>query len=145
MEEAYLFFLSLLEAVPQLKWVDIDKGQLEQEKPPIQFPAAILVIEFPNTDTIGGNIQKCDILVSVRLAFNFVGETSSSAKEETRLKSLEYIRTVQAVYKAIQGKSGMGLSKFHRKAVLDELREDGLKVIRLPFGSTFIDQSAKDS
>ena len=131
-----------LDTVKSLKWVDEDKGQLNFERPPVLFPCALVDIQLPRPENLNSKIQKSDLLITVRLAFDFGGNTSSITPVSARNKSLEYYDIVQEVYKALQGWATTEINPLERKGFHQEKRPDGYKVIAMPFASDFIDKSA---
>ncbi len=141
MEEIYLLFLELLKAVPELRWIDMDQGQLEQDRPPVAYPCALINIDYDDVDDKGANIQFCNTTVTIRVAFNYTGSVSAKTPDLLLERSLEYCRTINKVYKAIQGKTFKG-SRMKRRGQIREPRPDGITVVQVPFQFTFLDQSA---
>lgn len=158
MKEIYLNILQLLSPSPQpaepkqaavynqlkkLQWVDIDKGQLEfyQNRPPVAFPCALINIEINKTENLGNNIQRCLIGCSIRIAFDYIGETSAKTPKGLTEQSLAYFDLLQAVYLALQGKKN-GTGRFDRQSLTEEKRPDGLKTINMRFTTEWIDKSA---
>lgn len=160
MDEIYLTLLGLLqpEAQPteakqlaiynqlkKIRWADMDKGQLEfyETRPAVAFPCALIKVEISKTENLGNNIQRCYGRGTIRLAFDYVGETSAKTPEALRLQSLEYFELLKAVYLAVQGKTG-GTGKFDRVSAVEENRPDGLKVLNMPFTTVWLDKSAAE-
>lgn len=158
MDEIYLTLLGLLmpeeeptdpkqlgiyNQLKKIKWVDMDKGQLEfySTRPAVAFPCALIKVEIAKTENLGNNIQRCYGNGTIRLAFDYVGETSAKTPEGLRQQSLEYFQLLKAVYMAVQGKTG-GVGKFDRQSAIEENRPDGLKVLNMPFTTVWIDKSA---
>lgn len=135
--------LSIFNQLQKLRWVDMDKGQLEfyQTRPSVAFPCALIKIEINKTEDLGNNIQRCYGSGTIRLAFDYVGETSAKTPTALRKQSLEYFELVKAVYLAVQGKKG-GVGKFSRSFAREENRPDGLKVLNIPFATVWLDKSA---
>lgn len=143
MKEIYLKGLELLDTVPAVRWSDLDKGQLEfyETRPAVNFPCALLKVVIDKTENLGQNMQLCHGRVIVRLGFNYIGETSSITPQTARSKSLEYFDILESVYLAFQGKPA-GKGKLDRQSAVEENRPDGLKVISLPFATSWIDKTA---
>lgn len=144
MKTIYTKLLELLATVPAIRWVDLDKGQLEfyQSRPAVAFPCALIKVEITRTQNMGANIQQCDGRGVIRLAFDYTGETNAATLAATRNESLMYFDVLQDVYLAVQGKNG-GNGFFNREAVTEENRADGLKVMVIPFTTSWIDKTAK--
>ena len=158
MDEIYLALLALLtpeeeptepkqlaiyNQLKKLRWVDMDKGQLEfyETRPAVAFPCALIKVEITKTENLGNNVQRCFGRGTIRIAFDYVGETSAKTPEALRQQSLEYFELLKGVYLAIQGKIG-GTGKFDRQSAAEENRPDGLKVLNMPFTTVWIDKSA---
>lgn len=143
MKQLFLTLTALLKTVPALRFIDLDKGQLEYytERPAVAFPCALMNIQISRAENLGGNVQRCFGSGTIRLAFDYQGETAGNTPDAIKAQSLEFFDTVQAVYLAVQGKQG-GNGKFDRQSVKEETRRDGLKVISIPFNTNWIDKSA---
>ncbi len=98
------------EKVPEIKWVDLDCGQLEtKERPPVVFPCCLISIEISDAESITDTIQNCKAKIGIRLAFDHVGRTALNTTVAERNKSLQIYDTIADVYKALQG---FGTDKF---------------------------------
>ena len=125
--------------VPALKWIDEDKGQLNFERPPVQFPCALIDIQLPKTEDLNRKLQQCQAIVTVRLAFDFSGNTSSVTPALEREKSLAYYDVVEDVKNALQGWAGVDFNSLSRKSFYQEKRPDAYKVVAMPFATEFHD------
>lgn len=126
-----------LETLPALKWVDEDKGQMNFERPPVVFPCALVDIQLPNTEDLNSKMQDCDAVVTVRLGFDFSGNTNTKTPAAARERSLKYYDVVDAVYNLLQGWSGGEFNPLSRKSFVQEKRPDGYKVVAIQFGTAF--------
>lgn len=142
MKIIYNTVLQLLDEIEALRWKDKDKGQLKFARPAIAYPAALIKIDLPKCDDLGGNIQDCTALVTIRIAFDFAGETSANTPDAIRQQALAYYDTVDAVYAKFQGFENSELGKFSRKKAYEEDRDDGINVMVLPFETDFRDITA---
>lgn len=141
MKALYLKALELLEPITSIKYADLDKGQLEsEERPALQFPCVLIKIEYTQTKDIVGKQQKVQARLSLRIAFNFTGNrTGSNAEQEVRAESLAYFDTVEEIHQAFQAYFGSGFTRFSRLNLQEERRNDGLKVVSLPYATSFLD------
>lgn len=130
--------------VSALRWIDLDVGQLEQPNPPVAYPCALVDISIRNAEDVSSKIQDVDYRIGVRIAFNFVGETSGAAPEAVRINSTEYFNVRNDVYKVLQGLSTPSFDALTHKSSSAEKRSDGLKVINVEFITTGRDVSAAD-
>jgi hypothetical protein len=142
MKALYLKALELLEPITAIKYADLDKGQLDREdtRPALQFPCVLIRIEYTQTRDIVDKKQKVHARLGLRVAFNFAGDrTGSNAAESIRDESLEYFDTIEEIHQAFQAYFGNGFSRFSRLNLQEERRNDGLKVVSLPYATSFID------
>lgn len=96
----------LKDQVPELKWIDLDTGQLDvkSDRPAVLFPCALIGIGVRPKRNITDTIQECDAIVTIRLAFDpKTNRSNGEATEEVRAKSLALYDTIADVYAALQG------------------------------------------
>ncbi len=135
MKEAYLHLLQLLSGVKNIRWIDLDKGQIDfyETRPSISFPAILVKMDMPSIRTVGLNLQQATLRISLRVAFDFAAlQSSGMASPEARRQSLEYFDTMERIFLAVQTKTNTGFA-FKRTALREETREDGLKVSTIDF------------
>jgi len=130
-----------------LDWIDLDKGQMEmyEIKPGISFPAALFTIQFPRTENeeeIQGKKQRAEALVTVRICWDFTGNTSSITNDAQFQKSMEYADLVQEIYLLLQGYTDGSFNKLERISLRDERRNDKYKVMNMVFRTATRDHSA---
>lgn len=143
MKIIYSKLLELLSEIPTLKWIDLDKGQLDlTDRPPVAFPCALIEIDLPRCEDLGAKKQHCNASFTIRLGFNVLGETSAVTPGARRDAALNYFDLVDEVYAKLQGYGNTQLSPFSRKRISNERRADGLKVIVMTFETEFNDFSA---
>ena len=140
MRELFLKATELVKLVPAIKFSDLDKGQIDNydQRPAVAFPAVLLKIELPNTADIGGKKQQCQARVTLRIAFDYTGQTSCNTPSEALEQSLSYFDVVDELYQVFQGYFGEGFTRFSRLNLTEEKRKDGLKVVNMPFSTTYL-------
>lgn len=138
------FFLKISDrletAVPELRLIDLDKGQTDdpETRQGLDFPAALIDIEFPSCEGTGGRDQQCRTTITVRVVEQAIAdETSHLTPHVWRERSLAILDTVQAVVNALQGFDCGLSSHLSRTSQVAEFRGDGLKVYRIVFSATF--------
>jgi len=145
MDEIYEIILAKLDEIVELKWIDLDKGQLEtaDSRPPVLFPCALISIQYPNTEDLDykGTSQDCNVQIGIRVANDYTGNTSAVTPDAERAKSLEYLKLVQKVYKKLQGYTDASLNQLSRRSQREERRGDQIKVMQINFVSQFEDVS----
>jgi hypothetical protein len=143
MKELFLLIRELLKDIPELKWVDLEKGQLDfSDTPPVDFPCALIKIELPRCENIISNIQTCQAMITIRLASRYSGETSAVTSDAALGSATAFFDAAQKVYLKLQGYSSGGMRPFTRKGMREETRRDGLKVVQLVFETEFKDKTA---
>lgn len=142
MEDLYLKLLELLKQVPQLRYIDLDTGQLMAEKPPIVYPAALIEIDLPQSEDIGGNIQRCNVNFSIRIVTKAFHETNANAPTSVIKSSLEWLRLQNEIYKKLQGYGDANFYPFSRRSGKNEFMRTGLKTFALRFETSYHDHSA---
>lgn len=122
---------------PEINWVDYDKGQMNYERPPVAFPCALISIQVQQAENLNSHLQVVNAVVTVKLCFDYTGNTSLSTYEPERLKSLAYLDLVEKVYKQLQGWSTSEFNPLSRINNFDEQRPDNYKVNTTQFKTTY--------
>lgn len=145
MKTIYNAIMNKLTEVSKLKWIDLDRGQLEeQDRASIAFPGAIILIEIPGCKSLTDKIQDCKAVITVRLAWNITpARTSSKAPDAARNSSLEIYDTISEVYACLQGFETQNFNALSRTSQGKESRSDGLFVYKIVFECEFEDNSAE--
>jgi len=145
MKELFLYIQEQLKQSPYIKWIDLDKGQANnyEVRPPVDFPAALIGISYPQTVNHQRKLQKCNVQITLKLVFDFVDETDSSLPAATQEASLLYFDTVKNVHDLLQGKIDNAIfnAPLERASQREENRPDGLKVINLVYGTWLYEKS----
>lgn len=143
MENLYITIIErLIFALPELKWIDIDKGQMREERPPVAFPCALVNIIMPRCKDLNDTIQHCNALITVSLCFDFTANRTASAYSvEERKKSFEYLALSRKLYQKLQGWEAEGLSPLSRVSTGEPLIRNGYKITDSTFAVEFNDES----
>jgi hypothetical protein len=152
----------LKEAVPKLKWIDQDFGQLElfEDRPAVSFPCALIDFQNATYSNHAELTQEGDLTVLVRLGFTPFSNSHVGASLAVRKKALEYYEIEQKVFIALQGWSPLAPGEvaggetythpFIRVSATTEQRlsannvqdASGIRVRILAFNTTIEDNSA---
>lgn len=94
--------------VPELRWIDMDMGQLDSNtRPAVAFPCLLVATSINGTDTLyqtdSGYGQNCKAIVTVTLAFEPLGATNTAAPASVVATSLTPYGVIDKVHKALQG------------------------------------------
>lgn len=131
----------LIAEVPELKWIDLDKGQMRFDRPPIVFPAALISIQIPRSENLNDTRQLVNAQVSIKLCFDFTGYTDASTPEAQRLNSLSYFDLVDKVFSKLQGWGTAEINPLERINQYDEQRPDAYKVSVITFSTAYHEQA----
>lgn len=132
-------------AVPKIKWVDMDFGQLEhfEYKPEVAFPCSLIDFPAANYSNISNLDQIGEVLIQIRLGFTPFSQSYQAAPLSVKEKALDYFTIEQEVFEAVQGWNNSFTQPFIRvNAVTDSRFEEmGLRVRLLTFSTSYEDTS----
>ena len=137
----------LKEKAKELKWIDLDEGQLEyyDERPSVAFPCVLIDIALGKCEDIYSNVQLCEASITVRIAQSIpVRRTNSVAPGSVRGTALERYDLIDKVYKVLQGFGTEEFNPLSRVRQYKETRQDGLFVYRMEFGTEFKNLTAEE-
>ena len=141
MKVIYNALIERLKAIPKLKYIDMDTGQLEvsfgdNKRPPIAYPAVLITIAVDRNKDITEHTQLCSAKITIRIADDTNMRTAAHQSERTR--SLEIYDLVEEVRESLQGFSGEeAFCPLSRQSQERERTSSGLFVYRLSFDTTF--------
>lgn len=104
MKQIFIILRNLLKEVQELQFIDLDKGQLDyyENRPRVAYPCALFDFDTAS-ETITENIQRVTGLLTVRLAFDYSGETAGNTSDAILKESLNYFDVVDAVRSKLHG------------------------------------------
>lgn len=142
------FFLALQEhikAVPSIRWVDQDLGQLEfyDQRPAVSFPCVLIDLSSTTYEQMQLNQQWGNLTFTLRLGFAPYSPANSAAPISVREKALEYYEVEHELYKSVQGFDASGLIQpATRVSAITEQREgDNHRVRVITFTTSFQDET----
>ena len=112
---------------PEIKLVDWDKGQMNFERPPIVFPAALIKIQVVESDNLNDTKQLVNAHVIIKLCYDFTGQTHNATPKAVRAESMKYLETSNKVFTKFQGWRGEEFNPLARINCFDEDRPDSYK------------------
>ena len=123
----------LIADVPELKFIDFDLGQLEQQPlPSLSYPALLISFgDSPFSDLARLN-QQAEVMINVRIAFREFERTHNIAQDQYRAIGLAHLDIVEKVKWALHGLSGDDFTSFSHRSFSTEPRAD-LRVYALSF------------
>ncbi len=127
--------------VPELRYINHDLGQLEEPRPSVSWPCALLDFdEFEFTD-VGGTLRQLgDGFVVIRLGLQQWSGTSNLKATGIREKGLQYYELERKVFDALHGWAPTGFGRFLRRKASTEKRDDDIRVRLLVFTLNFEEQ-----
>jgi len=143
-KQIYLSVSARLHAlVPDLKWIDYDWGQLNEELPAVAYPCALIDIAYPDCKNLsegtGAVEQMVNATITIKMAFKPLGDSQITAPEERRANALKPLDTIASLHAALQGWNGDGtFAGLARRRGASIPRRDKLKVYNIVYETTFI-------
>lgn len=132
------------EAVPEVKYIDQDLGQMEnyEGRPPVSFPAVLIDLdEFEFSDVGSDPAQLADGFVVLRLAVPAWSSSAGFAPQNVREKALQYYEVEQKLITKLHAWAPAGFNKLIRKKVRTEKRDDLYRVRIIAFAISYTDKS----
>ena len=134
-----------LTEIPQLKYIDVDWGQLDYyDSPPVKYPCCLLdIVQGDFTDA--GNLAQIGLIgVEIRLVDLLHTNTSAKAPEGQKNRAFDVLRLLTEIYKKLHGWHGLksNYGTLTRRNFSRVNREDGLKEYRMLFLTEITDQKA---
>lgn len=143
MKDIFLYLRQLVKLSPSIRWFDLEKGQLSnyEERPPIDFPAVLVNIEYPSTSKVTGKQQQCTVTITVDIAFDFMDDTSSITPDNILEKSLEVFDIADEVHEILQGAMDVTVIRtpLERTSVRSPKRADGIKILQYVYSTKSIE------
>ncbi len=147
MKEIYTLIAERLQnEVEDIKWIDLDNGQIDffEYRSNVDFPAVLINIKYPNCENVGTDgTQECDVEIELRCVFNLFDETNIHAPDEVRERALEIFDIVNKIHATLQNWRNDGTcGVLRRTSLTKENRTDGSKVYDLTYRTTYFDSRA---
>lgn len=98
MREIYNAILERLQReVPELRFIDINVGQMDEEDPPVDYPCALIDIDSIDFERQTKGYDKGECQLDIDLYFLISTTTSSITPESVRGEAFKHIDTVNKV------------------------------------------------
>lgn len=132
--------------VPEIRYTDLDLGQLEyyETRPAVSFPCVL--IDFPSAQYSDHsfNTQWGNFSISCRLGFSPFSSANSLAPDLSKEKALQFYEIENKLYVALQTFDAGGIIQpMTRISIATEKREDPYRVREMIFTTATEDDSAK--
>ena len=132
--------------VPEIKYIDQDLGQLEEDtdRPRVAWPCVL--VDFPDIkyDEMQGMVQWASLTLQLRIGFNPFSSANAATPLPFRQDALKYYELEQKVYKALQAWDAGGICQPMTRVsgATEKGRDDMFRVRVMNFTTTFQDASA---
>ena len=137
MNELYRLLIAALKTVSEIKWTDLDYGQLDNANMGVKYPCALISLNAVNKDIDELGRQEKAWTVRIRLAWDGVGSrTSGDTPEAVLARSLAWTDTAKKVYDLFQGNEFGDYDAFECKSEGQEERSDGIVAYRFIFNTS---------
>jgi hypothetical protein len=147
-ERLYLDVSQLLGTLDEVRWIELECGQLEipEESYPVQFPCVL--IDFPEAqfeNETHGNQQGL-INVQLRLGIDLYEDLHMVDGRDAPDKgmAIKRLALITRLHKLLHGFETDYSTKLVRTTVSSERRDDGIKVFSLLYGCAAKDDTAAD-
>lgn len=127
MKKLYLKLYELLSEIPEIKYIDLNFGQLMEEKPPLKYPAVLIGINIISTDDFQELFQQNNAEFTLTLIHR-ANESNSLFDEEKRAKNLEYLDLCEKIHEKLQGYEGEDFEAFSRQSLTEQNLRKGLRI-----------------
>lgn len=127
MKKLYLKLYELLSEIPEIKYIDLNFGQLMEEKPPLKYPAVLIGINIVNTEDFQEVFQQNNAEFTLTLIHR-ANESNSLFDEEKRAKNMEYLDLCEKIHEKLQGYEGEGFEAFSRQSLTEQNLRKGLRI-----------------
>lgn len=105
----------LKEQVPELRWIDINLGQMATENPPVDYPCALVDVPRGDYSDASSGMQLGRLMLEVELYFIVRTPSSMATPEPIRAQAFAHFDVAEKVYLALQGFSGDTFTRLTRK------------------------------
>ncbi len=132
MKTLYLKLLELLSEIPEIRHIDLQYGQLQEEMPPLAYPAVLISMSATSED-IDSMFQVHSGQFTVMLVQKMSGETNSLAPAMRRAQALAYLDLSEKIYAKLQGYEDDTFEAFSQTGFAEPLLRKGLKTVERRF------------
>lgn len=139
-------------AVPEIKYMNIDLGQLEfytLDSPSVSWPCLLVDFNDTNYSDLLEGVQEGEMMVNFRLGFAPFSQTSNLQGDEIKRLGLRYFSIENKVHAALHGwqplrADGEPLCQpfYRRRASTERREEDAFRVRGMYFSTAFHDDGA---
>lgn len=116
MTEIYEAILNKLQTeVPELRFIDINTGQMDEDNPPVDYPCALIDIDSIDFEHKTKSYDKGECLIEIELYFLISTNTSNITPAPVRQEAFKHMNTVKEVDKLLNGLENPAFYPLKRK------------------------------
>ena len=142
MKKLYNKLFELLKEIPEIKYIDLNFGQIMEEKPPLAYPAILIGININSTDTFQDIFQQINAEFTLTLVAR-AGDTNSLTEDNRREQALAYLDLSEKIYNKMQGYEDNHFSTFNLQSVTELNQRKGLKITALRYSCGWKQEATK--
>ncbi|MEC5393943.1 hypothetical protein [Bergeyella sp. RCAD1439] len=142
MKRLYNKLLELLKEIPEIKYIDLNFGQIMEEKPPLAYPAVLIGINIVSTDTFQDIFQQINAEFTLTLVVK-AGDTSSLTEENRREQAMAYLDLSEKIYNKLQGYEDNHFDAFTFQSATEQNLRKGLKTVALRYSCGWKQEATK--
>lgn len=136
MKTLYLKLLELLKEIPEIQYIDLNNGQLSEEKPPLLYPAILVDMSVRSTDTFHDVYQQIFAEFTITLVTHS-RETHSLHETERIAQALDYLDLCQKISRKLQGYEDSTFTSFEKLSETPNNIRRGIKTTALQFSTSW--------
>lgn len=131
-------------AVPGIRYVDFDLGQLEVENPPVSFPCILVGLGGSPVVSNGAGIDQVSLNFSVRVAFKLFERTSNINADTYRDQALAHLDKLKDVNAALNGLVGTSFNAIQLVQYWRNEKRADIRIYEATYG-TLLEATTDDS
>ncbi|MCK0203065.1 hypothetical protein MWN41_08570 [Ornithobacterium rhinotracheale] len=128
MKKLYLKLFEMLREIPEIKYIDLNYGQLFESKPPLDYPAVLIGINIISSDDFHNVFQQINADFTLTIVDKH-WDTDSLTEDERREQALSYLDLSEKIYRKLQGYEDAHFETFSRISVTEQPLRKGLRII----------------
>ncbi len=119
-------------AAPELKTVELDCGQFEQEQPAVKFPAALVNLSATDVSHVKPNLMNCHATLTVTVA-----DMRFSGVQRDPTVAFNFADTVEALATKLNDWTDGRFGRLHLTGISQLQSNPGFVVYQLTFSTSF--------
>lgn len=101
MKQYITSLIDLLSSIDAVKYADVDWGQMDQENPPVRYPAVLVSLDEINYTDLAHGDQLAEASLTITVAQERLSRSSARAKQASRIAAATIYDTIDAVQNAL--------------------------------------------